>query len=78
VLTCPLALHFKLAIESDNSTRHEYGECHYTPLIDANQDSALVELLPDYLREEITFPRERAGMFYARVVQALSKQASND
>ena len=73
-----LALHFKLAIESDNSTRHENGECHYTPLIDTNQDSALLELLPDYLTEEITFPRERASMFYARVVQALSKQVVSE
>ncbi|KAI9891279.1 MAG: hypothetical protein M1814_002969 [Vezdaea aestivalis] len=67
-------LHFKLAIETTDGNSYDDAECHYTPLLDQDRDGDLIELLPDYLTEEITFPRERAAMFYSRIVQTLSKQ----
>ena len=33
-----------------------------------------MEMLPDYLVEEITFPRPQAARFYARVGKALTEQ----
>jgi Chromosome segregation protein Csm1/Pcs1 len=44
------------------------------PQLDANRDRALMDILPDYLEEELTFPRESASRFYARVVGVLSKK----
>jgi hypothetical protein len=35
-----------------------------------------MEILPDYLEDEITFPRPHAAKFYARVVKALTEKAA--
>lgn len=67
-----LALHFKLAIEvgtDDGDAAH----CHYTPQLDANRDRALIEVLPGFLVDEISFPPAQAGKFYARVLKALNE-----
>ncbi|KAK4134154.1 hypothetical protein BT67DRAFT_456140 [Trichocladium antarcticum] len=65
-------LHFKLAIEvgtDDGDAAH----CHYTPQLDANRDRALIEVLPGFLVDEISFPPAQAGKFYARVLKALNE-----
>ena len=69
-----LALHFKLAICNDPSS-DDYDEAQflYMPQLDPNRDRALIEMLPDYLVEEITFPRPHANKFYARVMKALTE-----
>ncbi|KAK0715014.1 chromosome segregation protein Csm1/Pcs1-domain-containing protein [Lasiosphaeris hirsuta] len=69
-------LHFKLAIVND-STSDSYDEAQYLyqPQLDSNRDRALIDMLPDYLVEEITFPRPHAAKFYARVVKALTEPA---
>jgi hypothetical protein len=67
-----LALHFKLAISMDSSADvYEEAQFSYRPQLDSNRDKDLVEMLPDYLAEEITFPRPHAAKFYSRVTKSL-------
>lgn len=68
-------LHFKLAVGNEASAdSYDDIQCSYTPLLDSNRDKMLMELLPDYLVDEITFPRPHATKFYARVVKALTEK----
>lgn len=70
------ALHFKLSIGIDGSSdKFEEAQFMYMPQLDAARDEELIETLPDYLVEEITFPRLHAAKFYARVVKALTERA---
>ena len=75
-LTFPPALHFKLAVATDTSATVSYEETEftYTPRLDSNRDRDLLDILPDYLTEEITFSRQNAAKFYSRVVETLTKQ----
>ena len=50
----------------------------YRPQLDDDRDSDLIEVLPDYLTEEITFPRHQASKFYARVIKALTERVDKD
>lgn len=70
-----LALHFKLEIPNDASGDGAFEDAQflYMPQLDANRDRSLIEILPDYLVEEITFPRPHAAKFYARVMKALTE-----
>lgn len=66
------ALHFNLALEpGEASTNYEDSQVTYRPHLDPDRDSGLIRMLPDYLAEEITFPRPQASKFYSRVVKAL-------
>ncbi|RKF74730.1 putative chromosome segregation protein [Golovinomyces cichoracearum] len=68
-------LHFKLAVGNESSAEsYDDIQCSYTPLLDPNRDKMLIELLPDYLVDEITFPRPHSAKFYARVVKALTEK----
>ncbi|RDL33712.1 Uncharacterized protein BP5553_08080 [Venustampulla echinocandica] len=66
-------LHFKLAVANEN-VRDSYddAQCSYVPQLDPRRDNDLMEQLPDYLVDEISFPRPQAAKFYARVVKALT------
>ncbi|KAK1594455.1 chromosome segregation protein [Colletotrichum navitas] len=68
-------LHFKLEVESESSGDN-YDEAHFTykPQLDKNRDRDLINMLPDFLVEEITFPRPHAAKFYARVVKSLTER----
>lgn len=75
-------LHFKLAhisantahVDADETTQiFDEDQFHYMPQLDASRDRALIDLLPDYLVEEITFPRQHAAKFYSRVNKALTE-----
>ncbi|KAK3398545.1 putative MAM1 protein [Sordaria brevicollis] len=75
-------LHFKLAhisantahVDADETTQiFDEDQFHYMPQLDTNRDRALIDLLPDYLVEEITFPRQHAAKFYSRVNKALTE-----
>lgn len=68
------ALHFKLSIAVDGSDKFEEAQFMYMPQLDAARDEELIETLPDYLVEEITFPRLHAAKFYSRVVKALTER----
>ncbi|KAI9704868.1 MAG: hypothetical protein M1836_006648 [Candelina mexicana] len=74
-------LHFKLAVSNSGDGKnnsYEDTEFQYTPLLDGNRDKELLELLPDYLTEEITFSRMNAAKFYGRVVETLTKKYAED
>lgn len=70
------ALHFKLAVAADTDVKISYEDTTftYTPRLDSNRDRDLLELLPDYLSEEIEFSRVNAAKFYGRVVDTLTKR----
>jgi hypothetical protein len=70
-----IALHFKLAIGvGGSSDKFDDAQFIYMPQLDAARDAELIDILPDYLVEEITFPRLHAAKFYSRVVKALSER----
>ncbi|KAI0206196.1 chromosome segregation protein Csm1/Pcs1-domain-containing protein [Astrocystis sublimbata] len=67
-------LHFKLSIGMEGSSdKFEEAQFMYMPQLDAARDADLIDSLPDYLVEEIAFPRLHAAKFYSRVVKALSE-----
>ena len=80
VCVFPPALHFKLAVANDNDAKIHYEDATflYTPRFDANRDRDLLELLPDYLSEELAFSRVNAAKFYGRVVETLPMRRSED
>ncbi|KAJ4130007.1 hypothetical protein NW768_006979 [Fusarium equiseti] len=67
-------LHFKLAIENDDAADN-YDDVSFTyqPQLDPGRDQQLIDVLPGYLTEEITFPRSQAPKFYARVNKSLTE-----
>ncbi|KAL8739692.1 MAG: hypothetical protein Q9190_007532 [Brigantiaea leucoxantha] len=69
-------LHFKLAISEATADGGSYedAEFQYEPRLDSNRDKDLLELLPDYLSEEISFSRTNAAKFYGRVVETLTRR----
>ncbi len=60
------------------STSYEDQEFLFTPLLDPHRDRALMELLPEYLQEEISFTRGQAEKFYERVVKCLTTPVTQD
>lgn len=68
-------LHFKLSIGNDMSAEN-YDEVQfmYMPQLDPSRDRALMDMLPDYLVEEISFPRPHAAKFYSRVMRSLTER----
>jgi hypothetical protein len=78
-----LALHFHLGIANDSSISnpktpsgltYEEAEFAYEPLLDEGRDRDLMELLPEYLVEEICFPRNQAVKFYTKVLDSMMKK----
>ncbi|TVY33975.1 Monopolin complex subunit [Lachnellula subtilissima] len=70
-------LHFKLAAANEKTAdSYEDAQCNYIPQLDPSRDKDLMDLLPDYLVDEITFPRPQAAKFYARVGKALTEKPS--
>lgn len=79
----PSALQFHLSVGNDATTpnpktpsglSHEEAEFAYEPVLDESRDRELLELLPDYLSEEICFPRNHAQRFYGKVVESMTKR----
>ncbi|KAL8775281.1 MAG: hypothetical protein Q9209_000288 [Squamulea sp. 1 TL-2023] len=71
-------LHFKLGIATNTDDNYEETEFQYTPRLDNDRDRDLLEILPDYLSEEITFSRHNAAKFYGRVVETLIKKRTEE
>ncbi len=67
------ALHFHLTI-SEGGESYADTEFIYQPLLDEQRDKDLLDLLPDYLTEEISFPRGHAAKFFSKVVDSMSKR----
>jgi hypothetical protein len=64
-----------LAISVDESSdKLDDAQFMYMPQLDAARDEELMESLPEYLVDEITFPRLHAAKFYSRVLKALSER----
>ena len=61
-------------VEDAKSASFEETDFLYTPLLDANRDRDMIELMPTYLTEEITFARQNAAKFYGRVLDTLTKR----
>jgi hypothetical protein len=73
MLTRIIALQFQLTITTDGES-YEETEIIYNPLFNQQRDKELLDLLPDYLTEEICFPRNQAPKFYMKVVDSMSKK----
>ena len=77
-----LALHFHLSVANDHNNQprtpsglsYEEAEFAYEPFLDENRDRELLDLLPDYLQEEICFPRSHAVKFYGKVGDSMTKR----
>lgn len=78
-----LALHFHLTVNNDSAVTnpktpsglsYEETEFAYEPLLDDNRDRDLIDILPDYLAEEICFPRNHAVKFYTKVVESMTRK----
>lgn len=80
-----IALHFHLTVANPSAgsktpggasmaSSYEDAEFTYTPFLDEKRDRSLMEILPDYLTEEICFPRNNAAKFYGRVVDCMTKR----
>ncbi|KAK8213614.1 hypothetical protein M8818_002918 [Zalaria obscura] len=76
-------LHFHLTINNDSSIvnpktpsglSYEDAEFAYEPFFDNSRDQDLIDILPDYLTEEICFPRNHAVKFYTKVVDSMTKK----
>jgi hypothetical protein len=68
------ALHFHLTVAASADSNYEDTEFVYQPLLNEQRDRELLDLLPDYLTEEICFPRGQAAKFYCKVVDSMSKK----
>jgi hypothetical protein len=71
---CSLALHFKLAVADESSENYDEAEFMYMPQMDPSRDKALMDMLPDFLIEEITFPRLHAAKFFSRLMKSLTER----
>jgi hypothetical protein len=73
-------LHFKLFIDAEDARTSSFEQTDflYTPLLDANRDRDMMEMMPDYLAEEITFSRQDAAKFYGRVLETLTRRRSDE
>jgi len=69
-----IALHFKLSVTNDTDSPYDDADMTYTPLLDANRDREILQLMPDYLTEEIGFSRNHAAHFYGRIMDTLMKK----
>lgn len=68
------ALHFKMAISNDTEIAYDDASVTYTPLLDMNRDRDILQMMPDYLTEEIEFGRSHAAHFYTKVMETLMKK----
>lgn len=67
-------LHFKLIVDNeDASESYEETQLTYEPQLDDRRDETLIQLLPDYMVEEITFPRSHAARFFLRLARAMQE-----
>lgn len=69
------ALHFNLTVESTTKpSDYDGAEFTYRPRLDNSRDAELMDMLPDFLTEEITFERSQAAKFYARVMKSMTER----
>lgn len=61
-------------MEKSDGSDYDDVQFTYRPQLDADRDIDVIEMLPDYLTEEITFPRGHASKFYTRLTKALMER----
>jgi hypothetical protein len=66
-------LHFQLTILNDEDS-YEDAQFVYTPQLDEKRDSELLDLLPEYLTEDIEFPRHQVARFYEKILESMTKK----
>ncbi|KAI9719965.1 MAG: hypothetical protein M1828_006003 [Chrysothrix sp. TS-e1954] len=52
----------------------ERADVEYTPFLDPTNDQSLLEILPNYLSEDIGFTRDQAGGFYSKIKDCLTEK----
>ena len=57
---------------------YQDAEFDYTPLLDEKRDRSLLEILPDFLTEEIQFPRSHAAGFYTKLFENMKRKIEAD
>ncbi|KAG5928460.1 hypothetical protein E4U42_000593 [Claviceps africana] len=68
-------LHFKLALEAgEDPEKYDEVQFTYRPQLNEERDHDLVQILPDYLVEEITFTRTQASNFYSKLNKSLTER----
>ncbi|KAK5686344.1 hypothetical protein LTS10_002461 [Elasticomyces elasticus] len=76
-------LHFHLSVADDTGVNnpktpsglsYEEAEFAYEPFLEEPRDRDLLSILPDYLAEEICFPRNHAVKFYSKIVESMTKR----
>ncbi|KAF2223757.1 chromosome segregation protein Csm1/Pcs1-domain-containing protein [Elsinoe ampelina] len=76
-------LHFHLCVNNDSTQMnpktpsglsYEDAEFAYEPFLDDDRDRDLIDILPEYLTEEICFPRGHAVRFYSKIVDSMTKK----
>ncbi|KAK9454274.1 chromosome segregation protein Csm1/Pcs1-domain-containing protein [Dipodascopsis uninucleata] len=67
------AFHYKLTVPTASKGGDE-SEITFVPLLDEDRDQRLIELLPDYFTEPLTFVRSSATQFYWKISQALQRK----
>jgi Chromosome segregation protein Csm1/Pcs1 len=68
-----IALHFKLT-----QNNNQPNELHYQPMLDERRDADLIMRLPDYLTTEIEFTRDKANLFFWRLLTFLQSSDKKD
>lgn len=76
-----VALRFHLTVQAPvpgakpaSDFAYDDAEFQYAPVLDASNDRQLISILPDYLTDEICFPRSQAAKFYARIQDCMTKK----
>lgn len=62
-------LHYKLAWP-----KNAHDQITFTPLLDEDRDAVLMEVLPDYLTDQIMFAQDQASLFAYRLWTAIQKK----
>lgn len=58
----------------DEVNSYENVQYTYRPQLNQSRDEALIDVLPEYLTEEITFSRTQASNFYTRVFKSITEK----
>jgi len=56
----------------------EDAEFAYEPKLDESRDGDLIDILPDYLVEEICFPRSHAEKFWSKLHESMMRSVARD
>jgi Chromosome segregation protein Csm1/Pcs1 len=72
------ALRFNLCVEdpanASGTSSFDEIQMTYTPLLDEKNDQHLLDILEDYLVEDICFPRNHAQGFYTKVRECMVRK----